>query len=190
MYQKYQTEALVLESRERGEADRAFALYTRDFGLVWARASGVRKESSLMRFALQRGSCVQVGLVRGKNGWRIAGASRPNLLAGTAPGASTFARISLLMLRLVRGEGENTYLFDTLANAQEALRSAPKEMAATVEVVCVARMLYALGYLSVEGFETLLFTHTSFALPEIEGAKNSENKLLSSINKAIAETQL
>ena len=75
MYQKYQTEALVLGSRERGEADRVFALYTRDFGLVWARASGVRRENSKMRYALQSYCYIQTGLVRGKRGWRLAGGS-------------------------------------------------------------------------------------------------------------------
>ena len=42
MYQKYHTNALVLGSRERGEADRIFVLYTKDFGLVRARASAAR----------------------------------------------------------------------------------------------------------------------------------------------------
>ena len=53
MYQKYHTEALVLGSREQGEADKVFALYTKDFGLVRARASAVRREYSRMRYGLQ-----------------------------------------------------------------------------------------------------------------------------------------
>jgi recombinational DNA repair protein (RecF pathway) len=50
MYQKYHTEAIVLGSIERGEADRTIALMTRDFGLVRARASAVRSETSKMRY--------------------------------------------------------------------------------------------------------------------------------------------
>src|SRR5665213_2708544 len=71
MYQKYHTEALVLGSRESGEADKVFALFTRDFGLVRARASSVRSESSKMRYALQKYSRASISLVRGKRGWRI-----------------------------------------------------------------------------------------------------------------------
>ena len=53
MYEKYQTEALVLGNREMGEADRVIALFTRDFGLVRARASSIRTERSKMRYAIQ-----------------------------------------------------------------------------------------------------------------------------------------
>ena len=72
MYQKYNTEALVLGSRETGESDRVYALFTKDFGLVRARASSVRSEKSLMRYALQNYSRANVSLVRG-GGWRAAG---------------------------------------------------------------------------------------------------------------------
>ena len=75
MYQKYQTEAIVLRSYERGEADRVFALYTKEFGFVWARASAVRRENSRQRYALQNYGLATLGLVRGTSGWRVVGAS-------------------------------------------------------------------------------------------------------------------
>jgi len=188
MYQKYQTEALILGSRERGEADRVFALYTRDFGLVWARASGVRKEASLMRYALQSGAHAQVGLVRGKRGWRVAGAVALGQLRGSA-GTAIFARVALLVLRLVHGQEENQYLFDALAEAHRALSQEAAPLA-TIEIVCVARTLYALGYLSTEAMQTTLFAHTTYALPHLEEAEAQREALLMKINKAIEETQL
>src|SRR5690348_10499607 len=109
MYQKYRTEAIVLASLDRGEADKVFALYTRDFGLVWARASGVRREKSKMRYALQQYASTSVGLVRGKRGWRVAGAYEARHMSGWASGTGTFARIAQLILRLVRGEEQNIY---------------------------------------------------------------------------------
>src|SRR3989344_6601845 len=112
MYQKYQTEALVLGHYERGEADKMFALYTRDFGLVWARASGVRREGSRMRYALQTGVHMRTGLVRGKRGWRLAGGSAIRQLSGSTPGVAVFARICNLVMRLVQGEEQNAYLFE------------------------------------------------------------------------------
>ena len=75
MYQKYNTEALILGSWESGESDRVFALFTRDFGLVRARATAVRAERSKMRYALQSYAHANVSLVRGKRGWRLAGAT-------------------------------------------------------------------------------------------------------------------
>ncbi len=191
MYQKYQTEALVLGSRERGEADRVYTLYTQDFGLVRARASAVRRESSKMRYALQHCSRAMVALVKGKHGWRAAGASAAATLGGGDAGTAAFARIASLALRLVQGTERNDYLFAALSEAHEALRTAgDQSIAGTIEVVCVARVLYALGYLSTEALSTALFTHTAYTGESLLEAETLKDKLLVSINKAIAETQL
>lgn len=191
MYQKYHTDALVLASREAGETDRAVALYTRDFGLVWARAAAVRTDRSKMRYALTHYSRCQVSLVRGKRGWRVAGA-RADLTAMEKPaaGVQAFARVCALVLRLVAGEEENAYLFASLADAQEALMQAGEEIAPTIELVCVARILYALGYLSAEALETAIFTHTAYAPEALLGSDTERDAVLASINRALSETQL
>lgn len=189
MYQKYSTSALVLGSRETGEADRTFALYTQDFGLVWARASAVRSESSKMRAALQSCSRARVSLVRGKRGWRLAGAASERSAIGRPFSAvSAFARTAELVLRLVHGEERNEYLFAALADAHEALFAGADH--APVEIVCVARVLFSLGYLSAEALETTLFAHTAYGVPELTEAGEKRAALLAHINRAISETQL
>lgn len=190
MYQKYHTEALVLGSREIGEADRLVSLFTRDFGLVRARASGVRAERSKMRYATQDYSRARVSLVRGKRGWRLAGAAALKSATGSRKSISTFARIAELTMRLVHGEEKNDYLFAVLAEAHETLMRERVEASATIEIVCVARVLYALGYLSAEALETALFTHTAYTGEHLLEAEMMRPKLLSSINRAIAETHL
>lgn len=195
MYQKYHTDALVLGSRERGEADRVVTLYTRDFGLILARASAVRRERSKMRYALQNYSQTHVALVRGKRGWRIAGT---RALCGSSgidqKAISAFARISELMTRLIAGEETQPYLFDVLREAHNAFMSAGRQnmpdAIGTIELVCVARVLYALGYISVEALGTALFTHTAYADIHLREAETMRNKLLASINSAIPGTHL
>jgi len=59
-----------------------------------------------------------------------------------------------------------------------------------VEIVCVARMLYALGYISNEALQTALFTHTAYTGESLLEAETMKDKLLSSINKALTEAQL
>ena len=194
MYQKYHTDALVLSSRELGEADKNYALYTRDFGLVRARASAVRREKSRMRYALQNYSQANVSLVRGKRGWRVAGA-RPcqGVALTTGPRAvSAFARISELVLRLVQGEEKNEYLFAALSDAHRALfkENSQGALVPTIEIVCVARVLFALGYISAEALETALFSHTDYSIEHLREAVTHKDKLLASINKAISETHL
>ena len=190
MYQKYHTDALVLGSREVGEADRALALYTRDFGLVWARATGVRKESSKMRYALQSYARANVSLVRGKHGWRAAGASCQGIALMDAAGLAVFARIAQLVVRLVAGEERNEYLFDALVEAHTSLGSADADMLPTIEIVCVARVLYALGYLSAEALQTALFSHTAYGIDHLREAETVRDDLLLSINRALSETHL
>src|SRR5665213_2633285 len=161
MYQKYQTDVIVVGARESGEADKTFALYTRDFGLVRARATSVRSEKSKMRYALQSYARADVALVRGKNGWRLAGASAATSAIGKdTSGVSAFARVSDLILKLVAGEERNEYLFETLSHAHTALMRESVEAHATIEIVAAARIMYALGYISAEALETALFTHT------------------------------
>lgn len=191
MYQKYQTEAIVLRSYERGEADRVFALYTHEFGLLWARASAVRREGSKMRYALQNYSIANISLVRGTGGWRVAGARAvSNVDAANTSGLSALARIGKLVERLVRGEEKNEYLFTTLTEAHGALRTEAKENLGAIELLCVARVLYTLGYISAEALGTALFSHTAYALPDLAEAEAARTKLLSSVNKALSETQL
>lgn len=190
MYQKYQTEALVLGSRDVGEADRVYLLYTKDFGLVRARASSARSEASRMRYALQHYARANAALVKGKRGWRAAGASAIQSATGDRRGISAFARISELVLRLVGGEEKSEYLFSALGEAHDALMREQCDAFATIEIVCVARILFALGYISTEALSTALFTHTAYTGEHLLEAETMRDKLLVSINKAIAETHL
>ena len=208
MYQKYNTEALVLGSYEVGESDKTIVLYTRDFGLVRARASAVRSEYSRMRYAAQHFSRSHVSLVRGKRGWRLAGATALSL-PRTGAGLSSFARIAELTQRLVGTDEKNEYLYDALTEAHTALMSAqggslPKadgpraqalggpvsDVSGVIEIVCVARLLYSLGYISNEALQSALFTHTAYTGESLMEAETMRDKLLSSINRAIAETHL
>jgi DNA repair protein RecO len=191
MYQKYQTEAIVLNSYPLGEADKTCVLYTRDFGLVRARATGVRKETSKMRYALQHYSRATVGLVRGVRGWRLAGAIALENTAHKDPaGVRAFARISELVAKLVIGEEENPYLYEALSQTHEALLQETCEASATIEVVAVARTLYSLGYISQEALQTALFTHTAYSLEHLTEAESIRDDLLFSINRALSETHL
>jgi recombinational DNA repair protein (RecF pathway) len=188
MYHKYHTEAIVLESRESGEADKVFALYTRDFGLVYARATSVRSEKSKMRMALQSCCHVRISLVRGRRGWRAAGATH---IGGALQvnELRAFARITALALRLVAGEEKNAYLFDSLSYARMSFADTDT-MNGTIELVAVARVLYALGYISSEALGTALFTHNAYAVEHLIEAESIRDDLLLSINRALSEAHL
>ncbi len=192
MYAKYQTEALVLDEREVGESDRLYALYTREFGLVHARARAVREERSRMRFALQILSRAEVSLIRGNRGWRIAGARSIDCLPGERPeNARVLARLGKLVVRLNAGEEQNAYAFETLAAAHGSLKEMrSQEALGAIELLAAARILHALGYLSAEGVSAALFVGAAYEESDVQGAARLKDTLLVAVNKAIAETQL
>ncbi len=190
MYQKYQTDALVLGSRELGESDRTYMLFTREFGLVRARASAVRTEKSKMRYALQNYSLANVSLIRGKRGWRAAGARANTGVTNLhdVKAVRAFARASELVMRLVGGEEKNEYLYETLVGAYRALLRG--EQTESIEILCVARVLYSLGYLSADALDTVFIKGTEYDLQQAQAAGAMRDKLLLSINHALSETQL
>jgi recombinational DNA repair protein (RecF pathway) len=188
MYQKYHTDVIVLGSSERGESDSTVTLISRDFGVLRARATGVRSEKSKMRYAVQHYTRSVASLVKGKRGWRIAGATA-KVLPGSGKGLSAFARISELVQRLVPGEEKNEYLFDVLEEAHRALMRGG-EAVPVIEIVSVARVLFALGYISDEALKTTLFSHTQFGDEHIQEAEILKETMLKSINRAIADTHL
>jgi len=53
MHHIHHTEGIILESRNFGEGGKYYSIFTRDLGMVYASAQGVRKMSSKLRFILQ-----------------------------------------------------------------------------------------------------------------------------------------
>ncbi|MBP9669109.1 MAG: recombination protein O N-terminal domain-containing protein [Candidatus Pacebacteria bacterium] len=189
MYQKYTTDAIVLGTRERGEADKTIILLTKDFGLLFARAIGARKESSLMRYALVTGSASRISLVRGKREWRVAGAS--SVSSGLPPASlHVFARMSRLISRLVHGEEESEHLFETVRAAHEALLCAEAKALPSIELLAVARVLHSLGYIAPEAVGSALFVQTAYTPEMAAETEKARIALLGAVNAAIAASQL
>ena len=190
MYAKYHTNAIVLGSTAQGEADKRIVLFTREFGLIRARATALRREDSRMRYALQHFSCARVSLVRGETGWRAVGALAQHSYTNISRGAlSSFARIAQLVVRLVGEEEKNERLFILLESAQLAFASSDPEAISRIELLCVARILHTLGYLS-ESAVGVIYTDALFAPQALEIVSQNRDTLLSSVNRALSETHL
>ncbi|MCB9811624.1 DNA repair protein RecO [Candidatus Nomurabacteria bacterium] len=147
-YATYTTEALVCGSRDNNTSDRAFLLFTKEAGMLWASARSVREERSKQRFALQDFSLIRVSLVRGKSGWRIGSAECLDNFYTLAPDRETrgaVTRVLRLVRQFVHGEEPQPRLF---AEVQEVLpRIAGGAVAASLAAdVATLRMLYVLGY--------------------------------------------
>lgn len=104
--EKYTTTCFVLESYERGEHDKVFKLFTREFGLLMAHAKSIRKLESKLRAHLKVGRMSQVTLVKGKEVWRLVGAEEVQIKS------SLMRDVIMYLSRFIKGEGAHKRLYD------------------------------------------------------------------------------
>ena len=154
MRHKYATPAIVLSRTPLSEASSLITLLTSDVGLVRARAQGVRKPGAKMAGALQTLVECDVMLLRGKEGWRLAGALHTTDWFGklSRPARLRAGRIASLLLRLVHGETADasatfyTIFIQYLDILSELSDSESDEVLAdAAECLVALRILRALG---------------------------------------------
>lgn len=157
-YQTYITEALVCGTWDRNTADKSVLLFAREAGMVYVQAKSIRKEISKQRYALQDASHTRVTLIRGKTGWKVAGAEALKSLYAhaTTRESRAFLRDTILLLRRVmHGEVPHQDIFDDVIIALE--RSGEFELK-QLEALLFMRILFALGYVAPESTYAPLLT--------------------------------
>ncbi len=148
-YETYTTEAIVCGSHMRGEHDGTIRLFTKDAGMVYARAGGVRAGRSKLRYALQDFSHIHVSLVRGRHEWRIIGAISVGNFYYQATDRTARATLLLSMRsvrRFVQGAGVHPELFLLVLDGMRSFASG--ERAPMGEQVFMIRLLHELGYVA------------------------------------------
>lgn len=190
-YQIYTTEALILK-RIPYDNNVSYLLFTKDFGLISALATGVRKSESKLRYALQEYSVCQISLVKGKSTWRVTSAVlEKNLYVHTEVGAAkdVIARICTQVLRLVAGQEKDEQLFDTVLTGLRELSSAPASAIVSLEILIMLRMLHLLGYVS-EINTSVCIPYTTYDSKTLESVLDSKSIFVGHINKGLQESQL
>ncbi len=148
MRHNYTTHALVLARTPLGEANGFITILTDELGLLRARAQGIRKPGAKLASALATYAESIMTLVRGREGWRITGATLEMpwfTRIGTRAARTRAARITGLVLRLVAGESAESAVFPILTTFFNALAILPEESHEAVEVLTALAILSALG---------------------------------------------
>ncbi|MEK7081150.1 MAG: DNA repair protein RecO [Patescibacteria group bacterium] len=193
MHHIYHTEGIILGSKNFGEAGKYYSIFTRDLGMVYASAQGVRKMSSRLRFVLQDFTYVKVDLVQGKDFWRVTSASKTNALGQLSKNSEIFeifSNIANLLKRLLAGVEPNEALFIDLISGLSILEKIEtKEDLRNTEAIIVLRILNNLGYIG--GNEMLQnLVKSPFEPNLIFKVSQSRTQVLHQINKALKETHL
>jgi DNA repair protein RecO (recombination protein O) len=153
MRHKYDTRGIVLSRAPLGEASALITFLTPDLGLVRARAQGLRQPGAKLAVALTTFAESEVVLIRGKEGWRVAGAVLGEDWFGRLRREAVHARASricALLLRLVAGEAHDAALFTIVEEYFNALASLPDNEHDAAEVLAAIRALSALGFVAGE----------------------------------------
>ena len=152
-YSKYHTEGIVLRRYEVGEADCGYLIFTRDLGLVYAKATSVREMKSKLRFGLQELSVSSLSFVRGKEIWRATHARsvvNPSayIVSHHAP-RRMVRRLVRLLLRLLPIEEPHEALYDVIRHALRYLdtEDLSEEEVLNFEALVALRTLKHLGYI-------------------------------------------
>lgn len=191
MYSIYNTDAFILESSGKREADKTFALFTEDFGRVSATAQGVRLMQSKLRPHLSDYSLSRVALVRGKETWRIVSAESQGFFpAGKNPSRTAFIRALRLLHRLVKGEEINIKLFTLLSKAHAYMISDLQGDEKTFETLLIIRILHLLGYVAPSKKFAPYILDNDFSAEYLTQFSPFVRGAIQSINTAIQESQL
>ena len=156
----YQTEGIVLNRMEVGEADRILTVFTKEFGMLRLFARGVRRVSSKLNKFLNLFSYGRFGFVSGKDTWHLVDAEDIGRFEDGK--LETLGHAANFLERFCRGEGKDTGLWEALLDFIEN----------EDELLFYAKSLALLGYLDEK---------------EIQSDRKNLAKLVS---KAIARSQL
>jgi recombinational DNA repair protein (RecF pathway) len=175
MRHKYVTRAIVLQRFPARESGLMLTLLTEDFGLVRAKAEGLRKSGAKLASALQTLCECDVTFVRGKDGWRLTGAllSENRFRELSVSARSGAARVAALFLRLMPPDAHEAGFFALYRDFIGELRAQSVEEQETAECTTALSLLVMLGLDTGPSVETL-----------------SRNETIVRINRGIAASGL
>ncbi len=188
-YHIYQTEGIILGKNDVGEADRRFSILTAEFGRIDAAAQGVRYLKSKLRYSLDIFVHARLGLVMTReDSWRIVDAEELNswsqIRANPEKLAAAF-RIADLINRMVRGQESDAVLWEEVKKSfiflEQAKDSDDKKILQAFELLTQLKILSHLGYVAEQD---------KWLNMPLEEAQKKESLMVSTINKAIEESQL
>jgi len=170
-HQIYLTEGIIIKKRDFGEADRLFWIYTEKFGMIMTSAKGVRLEKSKLRGGLHLFSYGKFALISSREFWKIVDA-QDICHAKNIELAGKFSGIAGLLLRMIKGQERNNFLWQELKGLFLALfknKTEEKDLK-DLEINFNAKILRELGYVA--------------DLPK------TRKEIISAINRAIKESML
>ncbi|NCT00177.1 DNA repair protein RecO [Candidatus Parcubacteria bacterium] len=190
-YPIYTTPGFVLSSYKIGEADRLLQIFTRDLGVVFAKATGIRKLKSKLRGHVQDYNLGLFSMVHGKSGWKLTNGDvyeSGEYRSFSLRQKEVLARVASLLRRLYVGEEPNEKLFETIISFFSHEMFLKEDKIGVFELVVGVNILSQLGYVGDESITSNVVQMGH----EIDSDFVLENKkkIILEINSALSDSQL
>lgn len=186
MRHRYDARGIVVSRSPLGEANALLTVLAPELGLVRARAQGVRRHGAKLAPALATFAESDLILVRGKEGWRIAGAVLGENWFRRLPedAHDRASRIAGLLVRFSPGEASDNALFSIFKGFLEALAGLPDDLQDAAEILAAIRILAALG------LDAGPLPDGAFAVSALEEVGRDRPAYVARINRGIAASDL
>ncbi len=190
------TPGIVLGKRGVGEANTLAVLFTRDRGLLYAKAQSSRLSRSKLRYFLEPLSIARFSLVRGKHEWKIVNGhqhekDRAQFAESSRDARHAVGKILQLLTRLIHGEEASPALYDQVVEGIGLLLTArSREEVDGIESVLVLRTLHHLGYLPKTPELAPFIGDSALSMELAASAAVSRSALIRSINESLMATGL
>lgn len=189
-----QTEGVILDRRNFGEAEKLYVVLTEKFGKVTAITQGVRNIKSKLKFSLEPVGLVKLALVATGESWRIVDAEKTKSFGGIKNNPEKlllYSRLVKLINRMLQGQEKNQnlwtqFLADITFLDAETIN---KKDLPVFEAVAALRILHNLGYVDKEELSRFINE------PGVNGATLQEAdkmrpKIIVAVNEAIRLSHL
>lgn len=184
------TPGFIVGSSSYGEAGKLLNIFTRDMGLVHVVAQGIRFEKSKLRYHTADHSFGDFSLVRGKEVWRLTNAQEGDGKISPVDIQKFWARVALLLRRLLQGEETNTGLFEAIFAAHIFLSADRAVDIEAAESLLVLRIMHTLGYIGDDKEIHSFIYSNDFTLELLDMARRKRTMINQHINKALKESHL
>lgn len=149
-YELYQTEGIILDYKNIGEADRIFSVFTKDFGRIELFAKGARLLKSKLRCHLDLFSYLRLSFINGKECWRMVDAQKIYVWKKISKFSfKVFAagQSAALLNRMIKGEEKDFRLWSLIKSTfifldEELERPDLREF----KMIFAFRLFFELGY--------------------------------------------
>jgi DNA repair protein RecO (recombination protein O) len=190
----YQTEGVILERRNFGEAEKLYIILTEKFGKITAIAQGVRNIKSKLKFNLEPLGLVKLALVATGESWRITDAEKLKSFTGIVNNADKlllYSRLVKLISRMLQGQEKNHNLWGQFLADITFLEKSDlsKNELSVFEAVTALRILHNLGYVDKEDLSSFI-NIKSLDSDVLTEAGKMRSKIVFAVNEAIKSSHL